>query len=218
MKLYYSNTSPYSRKVRLVIRLKGLESQVEEVLVNPFGEGTANNFALMEANPLGKIPTLLLDDGTGLFDSPVICHYLDNLSNNTLLIPADNKQRLNVLRWEAMTDGLTDATYNIAIERKRPANEQSSTWINRWSSEIKRTLLYIESSLDEINPADKNSVTLTHLALASALSYLELRLPEALYKSGEPEITIAPNTLAWYTTFKNSSAMKATQLIDLQKQ
>lgn len=216
MKLYYSNTSPYSRKVRLVIRLKGLESQIDEILVNPFGENTANKTALIVANPLGKIPTLVLNDKTSLFDSPVICHYLDKISDNKQLIPVGSKQRFNVLRWEAMTDGLTDATYNIAIERKRPASEQSSNWIDRWSSEIKRTLLYIENSLDEINTSDTKKVTLAHLALASAISYLELRFPEALYKADKPQNPIAPNTSAWYETFKNLPAMQATQLIDIQ--
>ena len=208
MKLYYSNTSPYSRKVRLVIREKNLESQVEEVLVNPFGEETKNKLDLLVANPLGKIPTLVLDDGTGLYDSPVICQYLDSLSDRNIVTPKNINQRLNVLRWEAMTDGLTDATYNIAIERKRPPNEQSSDWIKRWSIEIKRTLLYIEKCFSEIT-SETDKPTLAHFGLASAISYLELRYPEALHDIALPE------SLAWYETFKSRTAMEETQLLDL---
>ena len=219
MKLYYSNTSPYSRKVRLLIREKGVESLIEEILVNPFGEDSENKKLLM-ANPLGKIPTLILDNGTALYDSPVICRYLDSLeslADTNSLITGDDKQQLSILRWEAMADGLTDATYNIAIERKRPANEQSSTWIDRWSSEIKRTLLHIEKHLDEINSSGQSNLTLAHLALASAISYLELRFPEGLLESEASQVAVAPKTLAWYKQFKTRPAMQTTQLIDLQK-
>ena len=219
MKLYYSNTSPYSRKVRLFIREKGLESNIEECLVNPFGEETENKSALITANPLGKIPTLLLNDGSALYDSPVICNYLndlDSILDTKPLIPIDEKQRINVLRWEAMTDGLTDATYNIAIERKRPANEQSSAWIERWASEIKRTLLHIEKHLEEINSIEYSNPTWAHLALASAISYLELRFPEGLNQSKDPVVAIAPKVMAWYEAFKARPSMQATQLFDLQ--
>ena len=82
MKLYYSNTSPYSRKVRLVTLEKGLENQIEGILVNPFAE---DNPDFITANPLGKIPVLVLDNGKTIFDSPVICHYLDCLSANRFI-------------------------------------------------------------------------------------------------------------------------------------
>lgn len=216
MKLYYSNTSPYSRKVRLVIREIGFESDVEELIANPFGEDTQNKRDLISANPLGKIPTLVLSDETALYDSPVICQYLCNLddsSNTNPLIPIDSGQQLTVMRWEATADGLTDATYNISKERKRSANKQSSACIDMWSSEIKRTLLHIEEHLGEINNSEISSPTLAHLALASAISYLELRFPEGLHDS---EMAVAPNTMAWYEEFKSRPTMQATQLIDLK--
>ncbi len=216
MKLFYSTTSPYSRKVRLVLREKALLDQLEEIRVNPFGEDTATKRELIASNPLGKIPTLLLDNGTSLFDSPVICHYLDSLSENKQLIPSDNK--INILRWEALSDGLTDATYNIAIERKRSENEQSNSWIKRWAAEIERTLLYIEDHFSDGNflEATSKNITLAHLALASAISYLELRFPEGLYEQEDTQIKIAPNTMQWYESFKERESMTETQLIDLQ--
>lgn len=204
MKLYYSNASPYSRKVRLAIFESGLESQLEWVLVNPFGVDTAD---LIEVNPLEKIPALLLDNGKALYDSPVICHFLDELADSRSLIPSDTHLRLSTLRWEALADGLTDTAYNLVMERRRAANEQSLTWKARWAADILRVLQHIEATLDELG----EELTLAHLALASAIGYLDFRLPEALYESGCPDIVVCPNTLAWYEVFKTRPAMQNTQ-------
>ncbi|HHS84345.1 MAG TPA: hypothetical protein ENK38_05385, partial [Gammaproteobacteria bacterium] len=96
MKLFYSKTSPYSRKVRLVIHEKGLQQAITSVVCNPFDEVPE----LEAANPLGKVPTLIMDDGASLYDSPVICAYLDTLTPDRL-IPESGRERWNVLRWEA---------------------------------------------------------------------------------------------------------------------
>lgn len=144
MKLYVSGTSPYSRKVRLVIYEKDLVGQVEEQLINPF----ENNNELVKVNPLGKIPVLILDNGETLFDSPVICRYLDSLpSDQPSLIPEDNVWQ--VLRWQALADGLTDAIYNLVMERRRPDNEQSTSWISMWTKDVEHALLEMESKLDQ---------------------------------------------------------------------
>lgn len=209
MKLYYSNTSPYSRKVRLVARESGLDSQIEEILVNPFGD---DKDELTKANPLGKIPTLLLDNGKALYDSPVICHYLNELSDQFTLIPKDH--HFDILSWQAMTDGMTDAAYNIAIERRtRPQEEQSPRWMSNWSTEVQRTLEHIESRIDELERFEAG-VTLAHLALASAISYLELRLPAILYESECPQVSVCPKTMTWYESFKTRPSMQATLLGD----
>lgn len=213
MKLYYSTTSPYSRKVRLFIIEKSLESQVEEIIVNPFLDETASsdNKALMTANPLSKVPTLVIDNGEAVFDSTVICHFLADLSEPSILIPVEKKQRTEVLRWEATVTGLTNAAYNLVMERKRPVNEQSSKWMSTWSADILRTLDYIEKHIDEIG----SNVSLAHLALASAISYLDFRLPTILYESGCPQIAVCPNVLTWYEMFKTRPSMQATQLREL---
>ena len=207
MKLYYSNTSPYSRKVRLVVREKGLEAKMEEVLVNPFSD---DKDGLIAANPLGKIPTLLLDNGTALYDSSVICEYLDGLTDNPMLIPAKNvdtsANRFNVLRWQATADGMTDAAYNLVMESRRAKEDQSQQWMSNWATEITRVLVYIESHINELN--DSDNPTLAHLALASAISYLEFRLPENLSDS------IGSNTMDWYESFKTRPAMQDTVLRD----
>ena len=210
MKLYYSTTSPYSRKVRLFAREGGLDTQIEEIIVNPFAD---DKDALIKANPLGKIPTLVLDNGKALYDSPVICYYLDSLLDHSSLIPTPHY--LDVLQWQALSDGLTDATYNIAIERRaRPKEEQSPKWITNWSAEIKRTLESIESHIDDLNKLGSD-ITLAHLSLASAISYLELRLPEALSKAGKSEVGAYPHIMSWYESFKTRPSMLDTQLHDV---
>jgi glutathione S-transferase len=201
MKLYYSKTSPYARKVRLVIHEKGLQEQVEGILVSPFDD----YLELRKFNPLGKIPTLLLDDGEVLFDSPVICHYLDSISASVSLIPDDN--RWNILRWEALADGMTDSLYNLVMERRRPAEEQSSSWIAHWAGDVQRCLQEAERRLGELD----NEVTLAHLALGAAVGYVDFRAPELLYENDCPQVAYCPKLLTWYERFGTRSSMLATK-------
>jgi glutathione S-transferase len=202
MKLFYSSTSPYSRKVRLVILEKGLDAQVETVLVDPFGASAALN----AANPLGKVPTLLLDNGEALFDSPIICRYLDSLSNDQPLIPLAGWQQWTTLRWEALADGMTDAAYHIVMERRRPASEQSSTWLAHWATEIQRSLQEMENKAAEL----AGDITLAHLAAGAAVGYLDLRMPDVLYEAACPQVAAYPRLLVWYEAFKTRPFMLAT--------
>src|SRR6202166_4942750 len=114
MKLLASQTSPYARKVRIAIAEKKIECDlVEESPWTP--DTTVPNY-----NPLGKVPVLVLDDGTTLFDSRVIVEYLDTVSPVSRLIPEPNRQRIVVKRWEALADGICDAAAAVVLERKRP--------------------------------------------------------------------------------------------------
>lgn len=202
MKLYVSGTSPYSRKVRLVIYEKDLVGQVEEQLINPF----ENNNELVKVNPLGKIPVLILDNGETLFDSPVICRYLDSLpSDQPSLIPEDNVWQ--VLRWQALADGLTDAIYNLVMERRRPDNEQSTSWISMWTKDVEHALLEMESKLDQLGEV----ITLAHLAVATSIGYLELRMATLFYTSASAQAAMYPKIHSWYEKFKTRSSMLVTQ-------
>ena len=201
MKLYVSGTSPYSRKVRLVVIEKGLVEQVDEQLINPF----ESNNDLVKVNPLGKIPVLILGNGDTLFDSPVICRYLDSLpSDSPVLIPDSNQWQ--VLRWQALADGLTDAIYNLVMERRRPDNEQSASWVAMWTKDVENTLLEIESELEQLG----EEVTLAHLAVATAIGYLDLRIATLLYDSACPQVAKYPKLHAWYEKFKTRASMLAT--------
>ena len=195
MRLFYSKTSPYSRKVRLVIHEKGLQNTIISVACNPFDEVPE----LEAANPLGKVPTLILDDGSSLYDSPVICAYLDSLTPGRL-IPESGRERWNVLRWEALCDGVVDATYNIVMERRRDTQEQSAGWIEQWKTQVIRTLNHIEATIDML----PSQVTLAQLALGTALGYLEFRLPDLDWRSRCPALA------AWYGDFSVRDTMQHT--------
>lgn len=203
MKLYYTQTSPYSRKVRLVIREKGLEKEIEEILVDPFQDDPE----LQAMNPLGKVPTLWLDDGTTLFDSPVICEYLDSLADGHSLLPATGRDRWLTMRWQALADGLTDATYNLVMERRRPAEEQSPAWIGHWSREIQRTLEECEEQIAELD----GDLGLAQLAVGAAIGYLDFRVPELLYEAECPQVAAFPRLYAWYGDFATRPSMVTTR-------
>lgn len=196
MKLYYSNTSPYSRKVRMLIHIKHLETQIENILINPYTETEK----IRQINPLGKIPALELDNGEVLYDSPVICHYIEHITSDLPLKKHIDWKHWENLRWEALADGLTDATYNLVMERRRPDNEKSNSSIKQWTEEITNTLDVFEKKIDDIGRV----LVLAHLSIASALGYLELRTPELLEKAKHPK------TLLWYLDFKKHDFMKAT--------
>jgi len=196
MKLFYSKTSPYSRKVRLVIHEKGLTQAVTCVACNPF-ENTPD---LEANNPLGKVPTLILEDGTPLYDSPVICEYLDTLTTDRLL-PASGMARWTVLRWQALCDGILDAAYNIVMERRRPVQAQSADWITQWETQIRRSLDVVNGSLDTL----PGRVSLAQLSLAASLGYLDFRLSDLGWRHECPELT------AWYEGFSRHDAMQNTQ-------
>src|SRR5271165_1544599 len=123
MKLIASLTSPYARKVRIALAEKKIECDLIEE--SPWSSDTA----VPSYNPLGKVPVLVLDDGTTLFDSRVIVEYLDTVSPVSRLIPEPNRQRIGVRRWEALADGICDAAVAIVLENKRAPRHQDKPWL-----------------------------------------------------------------------------------------
>ena len=200
MKLYYSKTSPYSRKVLLMIHEKGLQQVITSVACNPFEEVRE----LEAVNPLGKVPSLILDDGSSLYDSPVICAYLDTLTSDRLIAesgPETNSERWNILRWEALCDGVLDAIYNIVMERRRDTQEQSSSWIEQWKTQVIRSLDHMEANIDSL-PAQ---ISLAQLSLGATLGYLDFRLSDLDWHNQRPALA------AWYDDFSERDAMKNTR-------
>src|SRR6202163_221569 len=143
MKLLASHTSPYARKVRIAIAEKKIECELVEE--SPWAPGTS----VPNYNPLGKVPVLVLDDGTTLFDSRVIVEYLDTVSPVSRLIPEPNRQRIVVKRWEALADGICDAAVAIVLESKRPARLQNRDWLDRHRRKIDLGLKELGSELGE---------------------------------------------------------------------
>jgi len=202
MKLYCSTSSPYARKVRLLIFEKGLQG-VQEIFVNPFEDRTE----ILSMNPLGQVPFLVLDSGDVLFDSPLICQYLDEWSGGEALIPQHQDRKYTVLRWQAMADGLLDATYNIVMERRRIQSERSSASMASWSEEIASIMNIMERQVAELG----DKLTLAHLSVAAAIGYVDFRLPELLYESACPQVAICQNLVNWFEGFKTRPSMLATQ-------
>jgi len=181
MKLLGSDTSPYTRKVRLVLLEKGLPHQY---LVTPPREPGG---PLQQANPLGRVPTLLLDDGSAVYDSPVICEYLDTLNDHPILIPrGDPLARLRVRRWEALADGIMDSALEVRFESIRPAEKQDAATLALHGAAISRALALAEQQLGASPWCEGGGLTLADLALVSALLYLDLRQPERSWRGQHP--------------------------------
>ena len=182
MKLIGSLTSPFVRKVRIVLAEKKID--YEFVIDSPGSpeSGVAN------LNPLGKIPVLALDDDTSLFDSRVISEYLDNVAPNNKLMPSTNRERTEVKRWEALADGICDAAALIFLEKKRPAEQQSSEWIVRQQNKIIAGLDYMAAELGDSNWCMGTHFSLADIAAGCALGYLAFRFPEIDWNAKHPNL------------------------------
>ena len=182
MKLIGSLTSPYVRKVRVVLAEKKIEYEFE--LDSPWSpESNVPNI-----NPLGKIPVLVLDEETTLFDSRVISEYLDNVAPNNKLMPAPNRERTEVKRWEALADGICDAAALIFLEKKRPAERQDADWITRQESKLIRGLEYMAEQLGEHAWCMGTHFSLADIASGCALGYLAFRFPEIDWSVKHPNL------------------------------
>ena len=182
MKLVGSLTSPYVRKARIVLAEKHISYDFAvDVPWNADSQVT-------DYNPLGKVPVLIMEDGTSLFDSRVIVEYLDSISPVSRLIPESNRDRIMVKRWEALADGVTDAAATIFLERKRPAAQQSPEWIMRQQQKISLSLEAAARELGNKKWCDDNIYTLADVALGCTLGYLAFRFPEVEWRNTFPNL------------------------------
>jgi glutathione S-transferase len=199
MKLYTSPTSPYSRKVRVVLTEKKIEC--EFIDDNPWIAGTA----IPQFNPLGKIPVLILDDGTALYDSRVIVEYLDTVSPVSRLIPEPSRQRFAVRRWEAIADGICDAAITIVREQKRPAKQQSKEWIGRHFRKIDLGVRELATELEEKMWCCGEVYSLADIATGCALGYLDLRHPAIDWRTDNPNLVRLADKLAKRPSFAETA-------------
>lgn len=191
MKLLYTKRSPYSRKAQVMALEKNIPLElVEEDLIRKSPQ-------LLAANPLGKIPALILDDGQTLFDSPVICEYLDSLNDTPVLIPP--AQRFSVLRWQALADGLMDGTVAMYLERVRHPQDFNPKFLQNQENNCALVLQYCEGHLAEL--AD---FTLASISVACAVDYINFRSP---YLNAEG---VYPKLQAWLTEFSKRLSMQET--------
>ena len=204
MKLLHSNTSPYARKVRIVAAEKKLELDLE--VVDPWSSPAD----LARINPLGKVPALVMDDSTTLFDSRVIVEYLDGLSPVHRLIPEASRDRIAAKRWEAIADGLCDAAILARLEAGRPdKNESSSKQIERQRSKIAACLEEMARELGEREFCVGNALSLADIAACCALGYLKLRYPDIGWETTHPNLARHYKKIAGRPSFKQTDPSTA---------
>ena len=199
MKLIGSNTSPFVRKVRIVLAEKKIEYDFE--LDNPGAAETK----VPSVNPLGKIPVLVLDDETPLFDSRVIVEYIDNVTPNNKLLPGPNRERAEVKRWEAVADGVLDAAVCIIYEPRRPKKEQSQAWIDRQQDKITRSLEFMAEQLGENAHCMGTHFSLADVAVGTALGYLSFRFANINWQESHPNLAKLYDKLALRPSFADSA-------------
>jgi len=176
MKLIGSHASPFTRKVRVVLAEKKIEYEFE--VDNPWkAEAVTPKF-----NPLGKVPVLVLDDGSSIFDSRVIVAFLDSASPLSRLVPAEHRERVEVRRWEALADGVLDAGIAARIENQRDAKLRNATWIDRQMGKVSSGLAALDADLGEKPWCAGHGCSLADIAVGVCLGWLDFRYPKMDWK------------------------------------
>lgn len=185
MKLIGSLSSPYVRKVRVVMAEKKLDYQFVEEDV------WSADTSIMQSNPLGKVPCLVMEGGEALFDSRVIVEYLDTLSPVGKLIPPLGRERAEVKTWEALADGVLDALILARLEANwagRKKEERSGAWIERQLAKTQSSLKAMSQGLGEKPFCAGIYLSLADIAVGCALGYLDFRFPDIDWRSSYPNL------------------------------
>lgn len=198
MKLVTSLTSPYGRKVRVVLAEKKVSFQLQ--VENPW----LPDSPVPGINPLGKVPVLVLEDGVSVFDSRVIVEYLDHLTPVAHLIPGEPKSRMMVRGVEALADGVADAAVAVFLEKKRPTDKQSTDWLTLQEKTLFRGLEALSEALGEKPWFLGNTMTLADIACGCMLGYLGLRFPEIAWGSAHPNLAKLYDKLMTRPSFRES--------------
>jgi glutathione S-transferase len=171
MKLLASTASPYSRKVRVVLAEKKIECELAMVDVLPVDNPVNAH------NPLGKIPTLVLDDGSALYDSRVIVEFLDSVSPISRLLPANVRERVEVRRWEALADGVLDAGLLVRYESLREPPLQSAAWRDKQLARMHRGMAQLATALEGRKWCHRERYSLADIAVGCCVGWLGFRRP-----------------------------------------
>lgn len=183
MKLYASQTSPYARKVRVVMAEKKIDYQLVEVDV------WSPDTVIGQFNPLGKVPCLVMEDGGAVFDSRVIVEYVDTLTPVSRMIPQGSRERLEVRCWEALADGLLDAALLARLEHtQREPAQRSERWVRRQLGKIDGALVAMANGLADRTWCAGNHYSLADVAVGCALSYLDFRFPDIAWRERHPNL------------------------------
>jgi len=204
MKLIGSATSPYVRKVRIVMAEKKLDYQFVQEDV------WAENSSVSATNPLGKVPCLVMEAGEAIFDSRVIVEYLDTLSPVGKLIPAQGRERAEVKTWEALADGIMDAAVLARLEATwtgRSESQRCDAWIARQMGKIDSALGAMSKGLADKPYCSGIHFSLSDVAVGAALGYLDLRFPETPWRPNHPKLTRLYEKLALRPSFVDTQAV-----------
>lgn len=202
MKLHWSPRSPFVRKVMIVAHETGIAGRFDRV--RTVAATTKPSAELMVDNPLSKLPTLVLDDGTALYDSPVICEYFDTLHDGPKLIPSEPKARFTALRRQALADGMLDFLLLWRNEDMRPVEHRSQPHLESFAIRRNSVLAALEQE-EALQAAD---YSIGHIAIGCALSYLDFRFADFDWRKNHPRIA------AWHKTFVARPAVQATEPVD----
>jgi glutathione S-transferase len=203
MLLHWSPRSPFVRKVMIVAHEAGLADRIETV--RTVVAAATPNIELMKQNPQSRLPTLVLADGTVIYDSVVICEYLDTLHGGAKLFPADWPERLIALRRHALGDGMLDTMLMWRGEQLRPPAQQSIKHMQAWKLKTKVSVDMLEG--DAVALA-ASRFSIGHIALGVALDYVDFRFPELAWREGRPRLKV------WHDTFAARPAVRANQPAD----
>ncbi len=196
MKLLYQTHSPFARKALVFAHEAGLADRIE--VIHHETSPTLRNDEVFALNPLGKVPVLITDDGEAIFDSSVICHYLDSLHDGSPLIPAD---RIAALRWQAVADGLSEAGILVRWETtRRPEHLRYPPLGEGHLAKVAAGCAYLEA---HFHPA--NTPGLAEIAIATALSWIAFREIH--------DLDAYPLLAAWLDAFEQRPSMRATTLV-----
>lgn len=201
MKLIGSTSSPYVRKVRVVMAEKKLD--YEFVNENVWAADTT----IAESNPLGKVPCLIMEGGEALFDSRVIVEYFDTLSPVGKLIPSVGRERAEVKTWEALADGLMDAAILARLEASwagRTAEQRSQAWIDRQLGKVDASVKAMSRGLGDKPFCAGIHLTLADVAVGCALAYLDFRFPEIPWRSSHANLAKLQDKLSLRSSFMDT--------------
>ena len=200
MKLHTNPASPFGRKVKVAAIETGLFERLE--LRNVQTSAVATDPELVDDNPLGKIPCLVLEDGQALYDSRVICEYLDTLHTGERLFPAEGPARWTALRRQALGDGLADAALLARYETAlRPEPLRWSDWTEGQLAKVNRAIAQLEGEAAALT----GRLDIGTIAIACALGYLDFRFPALVWRN------TAPRLAGWFDAFAQRPSMHRTQ-------
>jgi len=192
MKLYITTPSPFVRKARIVARERGVADRVEEIVADPYG----NAPELLSTNPIVQVPTLIAEDGLPVTDSPVIAEYLDALGAGARLLPAEGAERLRVKRLETLANAALEMGVKLLLEKRRPEQERSPSWMERWTVNLGRALDALEAAAPDAGKLDMGVLT-----AGVAVTWIGFRHPDYDWKTGRPNLVALQSALEQRPSF-----------------